>query len=215
MIELRDIAIQQGQFSLEQIELTIPTGAYAVLMGSSGSGKSTLIEIICGLRKPSKGSVWFNGQDVTNWRPAERNVGYVPQDRALFPGISVRNQIAFGLVLRKWKDSEIHDRVMELSGLLRISHLLDRYPERLSGGEAQRVALARAIASSPGLLCLDEPLSALDHDLHEEMCRLLKTMHGYTGITILHITHSRFEASRLATHAFQLSKGRIHIPDHP
>lgn len=209
MIRLLDIAIQQGHFSLDGIQLTIPAGSYSVLMGSSGSGKSTLLEIICGLRKPSAGRVELDGVDITTWRPAERNIGYVPQDRALFPGICVRDQIAFSLVLRNWEDEAIHARVVELASLLRIEPLLDRMPAKLSGGEAQRVALARALAPSPSVLCLDEPLSALDHDLHDEMTGLLKQIHSYAGVTVVHITHSRFESQRLATHSFRLARGKV------
>lgn len=209
MIELKNISLRQGQFILSDVHWQIPSGSYSVLMGSSGSGKSTLVEIICGLRKPSHGQIIFNGNDVTHWRPAQRQVGYVPQDRALFPGITVRHQIAFGLVLRKVPDREINIRVNELSDVLHMDHLLDRLPEKLSGGEAQRVALARALAPSPTLICLDEPLSALDHDLHDEMCHLLKKVHAYAGITVLHITHSRYEAQRLSTHTFRISGGMV------
>jgi molybdate/tungstate transport system ATP-binding protein len=141
--------------------------------------------------------------------PAERGVGYVPQDRALFPTMLVREQLAFALVLRALGQAEIAVRVDELAELLGITGLLDRTPDKLSGGEAQRVALGRALAHAPAVLCLDEPLAALDEELHGEMCRLLERVHRETGVTVLHITHSPSEAKRLAGCHFRLADGKV------
>ena len=210
MIRLADITIKQGGFELTGIELELSSGKYGVLMGRSGCGKTTLLEAICGLRKIDQGKIILGDRDVTNLPPAERGVGYVPQDRALFPTQSVREQLAFALVLRSLGQSEISRRVEELAELLGLDELLDRLPDKLSGGEAQRVALGRALAHKPSVLCLDEPLSALDEELHDEMCQLLEHVNGQTGVTVLHITHSPSEAKRLAGCHYYLVDGKIH-----
>ena len=189
MIALENIVLRQGSFELRNIGLELAAGEYGVLMGGSGSGKTTLLEAICGLRKITSGRITLGERDVSQLPPAERGVGYVPQDRALFPMMLVREQLAFGLVLRALSQAQIAKRVNELAELLGITGLLDRMPDKISGGEAQRVALGRALAHRPSVLCLDEPLAALDEELHGEMCRLLERVHRETGVTILHITH--------------------------
>ena len=210
MIRLADITIKQGDFKLSGIELELFSGQYGVLMGRSGCGKTTLLEAICGLRKIDQGKIILGDRDVTKLPPAERGVGYVPQDRALFPTQPVREQLAFALVLRSLGQAEISRRVEELAELLGLGELLDRLPDKLSGGEAQRVALGRALAHKPSVLCLDEPLSALDEELHDEMCKLLEHVNGQTGVTVLHITHSPSEATRLGGRHYQLVDGKIH-----
>ena len=198
MIELKAVDIVQGSFRLDKISLQIPDGSYCVIMGPSGCGKTSVLEALCGLRKISAGTIAIGGRDVTNLRPGERNVAYVPQDRALFPGHLVREQLAFSLVVRRYKQEDISKRVEELADLLNVQHLLDRMPDALSGGEAQRVALGRALAMRPSVLCLDEPLSALDADLHKDMCALLKNVHRQTGVTVCHVTHNSAEAEKLS-----------------
>ncbi|MEM7231872.1 MAG: ATP-binding cassette domain-containing protein [Planctomycetota bacterium] len=209
MIEVSGLCMNQGDFGLEGVSLTIPEGAYGVLMGRSGSGKTTVLEAICGLRPVQSGSIRLSGREVTTLLPGERGLGYVPQDRALFPGLLVRDQIAFALVVRQRSQDEIAERVDALAELLGISDLLDRGPEKLSGGEAQRVSLARALAAKPGVLCLDEPLSALDEETHDEICHLLKEVQSQTGVTVLHVTHSRFEAERLGTTFLRIEDGVV------
>ena len=209
MIALENIALRQGSFELSDLSLELASGAYGVLMGRSGCGKTTLLEAVCGLRNIAGGRIILGGRDVTQLPPAERGVGYVPQDRALFPTMLVREQLAFALVLRALGQAEIAGRVDELAELLGITGLLDRTPDKLSGGEAQRVALGRALAHRPSVLCLDEPLAALDEELHGEMCRLLERVHRETGVTILHITHSPSEARRLAGGHFRLADGKV------
>ena len=209
MISLENISIRQGSFELNGVNLTLAAGEYGVLMGRSGCGKTTILEAICGLRPVESGSIRLGDEEVAGLPPAEHGVGYVPQDRALFPTMIVREQLAFALVLRKQSQTQIADRVDELAKLLGINHILDRTPDKLSGGEAQRVALGRALAHSPAVLCLDEPLSALDEELHDEMCRLLEHVHHETGVTILHITHSPSEAKRLAGCHFQMENGKV------
>lgn len=214
MIAVRNLTILQGVFLLEGVSFEIPTGQYGVLMGRTGSGKTTILEALCGLRPMISGSVQFMGREVAFLKPAERGVGYVPQDRALFPTMNVRQNLAFALVLQRWSAAATTERVDELAKLLGIAHLLHRYPAGLSGGEAQRVALGRALAMHPGVLLLDEPLSALDEETREEMYTLLKTVRQQTQVTVLHITHSREEANRLADRVLVLQNGRVlAVPD--
>ena len=209
MIALENIVLRQGSFELRNIGLELAAGEYGVLMGGSGSGKTTLLEAICGLRKITSGRITLGERDVSQLPPAERGVGYVPQDRALFPMMLVREQLAFGLVLRALSQAQIAKRVNELAELLGITGLLDRMPDKISGGEAQRVALGRALAHQPSVLCLDEPLAALDEELHGEMCRLLERVHRETGVTILPITHSPSDARRLGGCHFRLVDGQV------
>lgn len=209
MIRLEDIHLTQGEFKLENIDLEIPAGTYGVLMGRSGCGKTTLLELVCGLRPLASGRVFIHDKEVTSLSPKDRGVGYVPQDQALFPTRRVREQLGFALTLKGESAFNIAARIEEMAKLLDISHLLERKPHDLSGGEAQRVALGRALSGSPAVLCLDEPLSALDEALHEEMCELLATIHHNTGVTILHITHSSREANRLGQRVFRMTGGKI------
>ncbi|MBP6783897.1 MAG: ATP-binding cassette domain-containing protein [Verrucomicrobiales bacterium] len=211
MIEFDQISIRQGTFRLENVSFQLPEKAYTVLMGKTGCGKTTLLEILCGLRRPHSGTVRIFGEDVTSVQPGARQIGYVPQDRALFPHLTVRENLAFALRLRSWSKIEVTQRVNELAGHLGVAHLLDRWPERLSGGESQRVALGRALAPRPRILCLDEPLSALDEDTREEIVALLKDLHHTEAPTILHITHSSADALELATCRLDLVDGQIHL----
>lgn len=198
MIALEQIGIRAGEFSLCGVSFSIPTGAYGVLMGPTGSGKTTLIEVICGLRKPAAGRVWVNQVDVTHEVPGNRGIGYVPQDGALFPTFTVREQLGFALRVRHRPVGEIEQRVSELAGQLDIAHLLDRKPVGLSGGERQRIALGRALAARPAVLLLDEPLSALDESMRAGLRDLLKSIQRTHGVSVLHVTHDRTEADALA-----------------
>jgi ABC-type sugar transport system ATPase subunit len=209
VIRFDSIALTQGSFHLSNLSFEVPTGAYAVLMGPTGCGKTTILELLCGLRTPMLGSIHLNDQDVTQLTPAARGVGYVPQEAALFPTLTVGEQIGFSLRVRRLPDPEVSARVAELGELLGIANLLARKPADLSGGERQRVALGRALAFRPSILCLDEPLAALDEDMHAEMCNLLQTVHSETGVTALHVTHSLQESERLATHQLRFTSGSI------
>lgn len=199
MIRLHDIAFRQGRFGLSDVNLTIPTGAYAVLMGPTGCGKTTLLELICGLRRPERGSIHIGGIDVTTLPPGARGIGYVPQDGALFATMSVSDQLSFAWRVRGVPAAERRRRAAELAGPLGLTALLDRQPEHLSGGERQRVALGRALACEPAVLLLDEPLSSLDESTQDELRLLLCAVHQRTGATILHVTHATREADALAT----------------
>jgi molybdate/tungstate transport system ATP-binding protein len=207
MISLRQVAVRQGAFSLENITLEIPTGAYGMLMGKTGSGKTTLLESICGLRRVASGTIRLMGRDVTGLKPAARCVGYVPQDSVLFSTLTVREHLAFALTVRRWSRAAINARVEELSQWLGLGHLLRRRPKGLSGGEAQRVALGRALAMRPEILLFDEPLSALDDDTRYEMYELLRSVRRQMPVTVLHVTHNRSEAESLADHTFELRGG--------
>ena len=198
MIAVEKLALRQGDFSLNDLSFELPEGAYGVLVGRSGCGKTSLLEAVCGLRPISSGRIILGGQDVTGLKPGERGVGYVPQDGALFPHLSVARQLAFSLVLRKTEPAQIAKRVDELSERLGIKHLLDRMPNSLSGGECQRVALGRALSLYPKYLCLDEPLSALDDETHEEIYGLLQQTVKGSDVTVLHVTHNKREVESLA-----------------
>ncbi len=209
MIELRKISIQAGQLSLKDVSLLVPKGEYAVLMGRTGLGKTTLLESICGLRSIQSGQIFIDQTDVTNWAPADRAIGYVPQDLALFPNMNVRAHLEFALRLRNETRAAINNRVSELAEVLAIAHLMDRSIHKLSGGESQRVALGRAISFRPSVLLLDEPLSALDETTRNQMHTLLREITRTTRVTTLHITHSEEEASALADRRFRLENGCI------
>ncbi|EDM28124.1 ABC-type molybdate transport system, ATPase component [Lentisphaera araneosa HTCC2155] len=209
MISIKDCTIQAGKFKISHINIEIPTGSYGILMGKTGSGKTTILEALCGLRKVSAGQILINGVDITKKRPAERNIGFLPQDIALFDHMSVYEHIAFGMRIQKWNKVDIDKRVRELAEQLKINHLLERKPAGLSGGERQRTAMGRALAVRPQVLCLDEPLSTLDDDTHEDVINLIKEVTQENQVTSLHITHRKSEAALLGDHFFELCDGRI------
>jgi ABC-type sulfate/molybdate transport systems ATPase subunit len=209
MIALSAVTIRQGGFCLHDVSLEVPAGQYAVLMGKTGSGKTTILEAICGLRPLAAGRIRLMDRDVTRLKPGARGVGYVPQDAGLFSRLTVREHLAFALVIRRWSREAIRQRVDALAQLLRIEDLLERRPHGLSGGEAQRVALGRAMAMRPGVLLLDEPLGALDEDTRQEMYDLLRQVRRQSTVTVLHVTHNRSEADRLADRLFRLSDGGL------
>lgn len=209
MIELRQVSVRAGAFSLKDLSLRVARGRHTILMGRTGSGKTTLLEAICGLRTVMAGSILIHDRDVTRMPPASRGIGLVPQDAALFEHMTVREHLTFALRVRGVGDEAQARRVEELADWLSLRHLLDRRPRGLSGGECQRVALGRALSARPEVLCLDEPLSALDDDTREEMFEVLKRVREHTGVTILHITHNLSEARALGDHLIRLSHGRI------
>lgn len=209
MIELKDISIRAGMFRLDKLNLLVSAGSYAVLMGATGQGKTTILEAICGLRRVADGQVMLAGRDVTSERPAHRNVGYVPQDLALFPTLNVREHLEFALRIQRYDPLVIKDRVAELAAALEIEHLLGRRVQGLSGGEAQRVALGRALSFRPQVLLLDEPLNALDERTHGRLCDLLQKLQRQYAITTLHVTHSRVEAQTLAEQLLILEHGTV------
>ena len=209
MIKIEKLVLRQGDFSLTGIDLEVPSGAYGALVGKSGCGKTTILEAVCGLRPTTSGRIQLGESEVTSLKPGERGVGYVPQDGALFPNLSVAEQLAFALQIRKIDPTRIAERVEDLAERLGIKHLLERMPDGLSGGERQRVALGRALSIRPRFLCLDEPLSALDDETHEEICELL--LHAVKGedVTVLHVTHNKREVERLADIVFRMTDGKL------
>ena len=209
MIAVEHLTVRVGGFALEDVGFDVPMGQYAVLMGRTGAGKTTLLEALCGLKPVAGGTIRLNERDVTRLKPAERGIGYVPQDRALFQTMTVREHLAFALVIQKSDRQVIQQRVAELSRLLGIEYLLERKPYGLSGGEAQRVALGRALSARPGILCLDEPLSALDDETRQEMYDLMEKVQQTTGVTILHVTHNLDEAGQLADRILLLRDGKV------
>jgi molybdate/tungstate transport system ATP-binding protein len=209
MIEITNLAVRQGKFALAGIALAVPAGQYAVLMGKSGCGKTTILEAVAGLRRIESGTIALAGRDVTHLRPMARHIGYVPQDGALFTTMSVRQNLAFALEVRGDPRKGIENRVAELAGWLEVSHLLDRWPQFLSGGEKQRVALGRALASHPPVLLLDEPLSSLDDDTRDTLVELLTRLRNLRELTVLHVTHNLSEADRLGDCVFRLQNGAI------
>ena len=211
MIELQQVAIRAGGFRLDEVSLQIPPRAYAVLMGKTGSGKTTLLEAVCGLKSVVGGKILLAGEDVTELGPAQRQIGFVPQDGALFDHCTVREHLEFALWVRGWATARIDQRIAELAKELLLEPLLDRYPQGLSGGERQRVALGRALSFHPRILCLDEPLSTLDDDTRGELIRLLKKVQKSAGLTALHVTHHRHEAEQLADVRLELQDGKISV----
>jgi ABC-type sugar transport system ATPase subunit len=209
MIELRDITIAAGEFRLGPVSMAVQAGRYAVLMGRTGCGKSSIIECIAGLRRPAGGRVLLEGRDVTDIRPADRGVGYVPQDGALFPTMTVADNLQFALRVRGAGRRASRQRAAELADMLGIGHLLDRGVTKLSGGEQQRVALGRALAFRPRWLLLDEPLSAVDEDTREEMYDLLRLARRESDATVLHVTHNPAEAAALADVQFEIRDGAL------
>lgn len=210
MIDLHDLSLRAGAFRLENVQLHVPRGTYAVLMGGTGQGKTSLLEAICGLKPIAGGQVRLAGQDVTRWKPADRGIGYVPQDLALFPTITVRGHLEFALKLRRWSPERMAGRVAELAKMLGIEPLLERGVRHLSGGEAQRVAIGRAISFEPQVLLMDEPLNALDESTRDRLCSLLRELHARIKLTTLHITHSRAEARQVADKFYLLAQGQLH-----
>lgn len=205
MIELRNVTVKSGAFLLTGVNLIVPTGEYAVLMGTTGRGKTTILESICGLRQVHSGQILLHGRDVTNWNAADREIGYVPQDLALFPTLTVQEHLEFALRLRKVSRTAIAVRTRELSQELGIEHLLGRSIVGLSGGESQRVALGRALSFKPAVLLLDEPLSALDEATRNDMHALLRQVKESLCVTTLHVTHSVAESELLADRCLWLT----------
>ena len=194
---------------LESVTFDVPAGSYAVLMGRTGAGKTSLLEILCGLRPPSAGRIFIGGADVTEAAPRDRGIGYVPQDGALFPTLTVRQQIGFGLRMRRVPPHVVESAVLESAARVGVSHLLDRLPAGLSGGECRRVALARALAVRPAVLLLDEPLASVDEETQEGLIELLRQTWREHTVTVLHVTHSRLEAALLGDVRLRLDRGRV------
>ncbi len=194
---------------LHGIDAEIPQGAFAVLVGPSGCGKSTLLRLIAGLEQVTSGKIMFDGRDVTTLPPRERDIAMVFQSYALYPHMSVRDNMAFGLKLRNTDAATIESRVAEVAKTLDIGHLLDRYPRQLSGGQRQRVAMGRAIVRRPALFMFDEPLSNLDPALRTQVRVDIRKLHDAHDATSVYVTHDQVEAMTLADILFVLEGGHV------
>lgn len=209
MIEIRNLSVKLGAFSLHEISLNVERGEYFILLGPTGAGKTVLLEAIAGVQAIHAGEIWLDGRQVTNLEPERRRVSIVYQDHMLFPHLSVRENIIFGLKIRREPPGQILEAQNRVAGLLGIEHLLDRKPETLSGGEKQKVALARAIITGPEVLLLDEPLGALDPQTRDSVQQELLRLQRELGITVLHVTHDFEEAVTMADRIAVIGAGRI------
>ncbi len=208
MVKLENITYKAGQFTLGPINLELPKGSYAALLGPSGSGKSVMLELIAGLRFPEKGKILIDGVDMTNTPARKRPVGMLFQDYALFPHMTVEENIGFPLSISGADKATVAKETWRIASLFKIEGLLKRAIKDLSGGEKQRCALARAMAHQPSVLLLDEPLSALDEELREEAVKTLAILKK-EGQTVLHVTHNRGETDGLATSSLHIRGGKI------
>ena len=209
-IEVYDVNKRFGDFvALGDVSVPVDDGSLTALLGPSGSGKSTLLRVIAGLETPDSGRVVIDGDDVTDTPARERGVGFVFQAYAPFKHMTVRDNVAFGLRVRKHPKADTERRVAELLGLVRLDGLGDRYPSQLSGGQQQRMALARALAPQPHVLLLDEPFGALDAQVRAELRDWLRRLHDEIDVTTIFVTHDQEEAMEVAEQIVVMNRGRI------
>ncbi|HSC91177.1 MAG TPA: TOBE-like domain-containing protein [Gaiellaceae bacterium] len=210
MIVARDLVKRFGDFTaLDGVSLEVPAGALTALLGPSGSGKSTLLRVIAGLECPEAGTVEIDGRDATRLAPQQRGVGFVFQHYAAFKHMTVRDNVAFGLAIRRRPKAEIRARVDELLALVQLRAFGDRYPAQLSGGQRQRMALARALAVEPSVLLLDEPFGALDARVRKSLRQWLRRLHDEVHVTTVFVTHDQEEAMEVADEIVLMNEGRI------
>jgi sulfate/thiosulfate transport system ATP-binding protein len=210
MIEARGIVKRFGDFTaLNGVSVDVPTGSLTALLGPSGSGKSTLLRVIAGLEHPNEGQIILEGDDVTRVPPQSRGVGFVFQHYAAFKHMTVWENVAFGLRIRRRPRAEVKQRVTELLELVQLSRLGDRYPAQLSGGQRQRMGLARALAIDPKVLLLDEPFGALDARVRTELRSWLRRLHDETRTTTVIVTHDQEEAMEVADRVVVMNAGAI------
>ncbi|MGP4014740.1 ABC transporter ATP-binding protein [Saccharopolyspora sp. 5N708] len=219
MLSVSGLLAQAGNFRLGPLDLAVPAGQVLAVLGPSGAGKSVLLETIAGFRAPRSGSVLLDGQDITGLPPERRRIGVVFQHAALFPHLSVRDNVGFAPSLRGNRRGRQVDDLLDVFG---IAHLAKRSPRSLSGGERQRVALARALAARPATLLLDEPLSALDQPVREELREVLRDTLRELAVPAVHVTHDRDEALGIATDIAIIAAGTLrqtgatgHVARHP
>jgi molybdopterin-binding protein len=208
MLEVRNISCNVGNFSLNSVSFTVRKGDYFILLGESGAGKSMLLETIAGLVHPHSGSLLLEGTDITRQKIQNRRIGLVFQDHAVFPHMSVSENIAYSLHGKKAGRREKKERVRQIADMLSIAGLLERRPSTLSGGELQRVALARTLIQQPRVLLLDEPLSSLDSRIKSDLRSQLRKIHRQ-GQTILHVTHDYEEALSLGNRIAVIHQGSV------
>jgi len=222
-IRVANVTKRFGSFrAVDDVSVDVDSGSLVALLGPSGSGKSTLLRLIAGLEQADQGRIWITGEEATDRTVQDRQVGFVFQHFALFKHRTVRQNVAFGLELRKWKKEAIKRRVDELLDLVQLKGYGSRFPSQLSGGQRQRVALARALAVQPRVLLLDEPFSALDAKVRKELRAWLRNLHDEMHVTTVIVTHDQEEAMEVADRIVVMNEGRIEqigtpaeIYDHP
>ena len=213
---LRDLTKRYGSsLALEPTSLEVGEGEFLTLLGPSGSGKTTLLMMIAGLTEPSGGTLLLNGRDLTHLPAYRRDIGVVFQNYALFPHLSVFENIAFPLRMRKWAEGEVENAVAEALDLVQLPYLRDRLPRQLSGGQQQRVAFARAIVFKPSLVLMDEPLGALDKKLRDELKLEIRRIHRELKTTIVYVTHDQEEAMLLSDRICLMNNARVEQLDAP
>jgi sulfate transport system ATP-binding protein len=209
-ITVRGANKHYGDFAaLDNVDFVVPAGSLTALLGPSGSGKSTLLRAIAGLDQPDTGTITINGRDVTRVPPQRRGIGFVFQHYAAFKHLTVRDNVGFGLKIRKQPKSEIKERVDNLLEVVGLTGFQTRYPNQLSGGQRQRMALARALAVDPQVLLLDEPFGALDAKVREDLRAWLRRLHDEVHVTTVLVTHDQSEALDVADRIAVINKGRI------
>jgi sulfate transport system ATP-binding protein len=222
-IQVRGVSKRFGDaVALEDVDLDVPTGSLTALLGPSGGGKSTLLRVVAGLETPDEGKVFIDGEDVTRLAPRDRGIGFCFQHYAPFRHMTVWDNVAFGLKVRRRPKQEVRRRVHELLELVRLEGFAKRYPSQLSGGQRQRMALARALAVEPRLLLLDEPFGALDAQVRKELRAWLRRLHDEVHITTVLVTHDQEEAMDVADRLVVINLGRVEqvgtsaeLYDHP
>jgi len=209
-IEATNITKRFGEFTaLDDVSIEVAPGSLTALLGPSGSGKSTLLRVIAGLERPDAGSVFIDGKNVTGRPPQDRGVGFVFQHYAAFKHMTVYNNVAFGMKIRRRSKAEIDERVQQLLKLVQLDGLAKRYPSQLSGGQRQRMGLARALAVDPAVLLLDEPFGALDAQVRAELRVWLRRLHEETHTTTVIVTHDQEEAMDVADEVVVMNRGKV------
>jgi len=209
-VEVRELSKSFGGFqAVKDVSFSIAKGQLIGLLGPSGGGKTSILRMLAGLETPDRGDILFHGERVNDLPPQERNIGFVFQNYALFKHMTVEDNIAFGLEVKKWSKSRIRERVAELVELTGLSGFEKRYPHQLSGGQRQRVAFARALAPQPQLLLLDEPFAAIDAKIRQELRAWLREMIDRLGITSIFVTHDQAEAIEVADEIMIINQGRL------
>ncbi|MER3423377.1 MAG: Fe3+/spermidine/putrescine ABC transporter ATP-binding protein, partial [Nitrospiraceae bacterium] len=209
-IEVRHLSKQFGSVeAISDVSFSVKEGELLGLLGPSGSGKTTVLRIIAGLEVPSSGDIFIDQVRVNDLPVQQRNIGFVFQHYALFKHMTVFENVAFGLTIKKWPRAEIRQRVSDLLGLMGLEGMSDRYPHQLSGGQRQRVAIARALAPRPSVLLLDEPFGAVDAQVRQELREWLIRLHDELNVTSLFVTHDQEEAMEVSDRLIVFSKGRL------
>ena len=209
-LQLQEVCKHFGAVTaVDQVSFDVVEGELLGLLGPSGGGKTTVLRMIAGLEMPSSGNIYIDGQRVNDVPVQERNIGFVFQHYALFKHMTVFDNVAFGLTIKKWQKNDIRERVRELLALMGLGDFQARYPHQLSGGQQQRVAIARALASKPSLLLLDEPFGAVDAKVRQELREWLIRLHDELNVTSLFVTHDQEEAMEVSDRIIVINKGRV------